>query len=400
MSVGARWATEPAARQLCVNMLKYADSYQDPKRPVSVYATAKSGLETTVSGLGCRLREDLPLDEAITRPTETPIIVAQATNDNLSVLLRKKDDVDNYVQAGGWIMLCNLEPDMLDTFNKLLGTQHVMREFRVEAVHMQRDPFTTGMDGTDFAMFSKQMLAKWANMKRMSQDIFTYCVDASDDIAPFCFGPPNPNYAFGDQGGGPLATVNGLTNTDFWMYIDQGYAPKAGDQFVTYTLPSPCKLASIKIWNNANYNTIKDLDIVVDGKVAASVVLPDGYGAIEKTLDGLAANHTVSLNPKSYYHGNGGMIGIDLVQINRQTPDWAQGKVFPLVADGALVRYPRGKGGFVLNQLKMLDSEPIEYLNKKQHVLGALLHDMGASFDVPTTVNAGPPEPDLLTPGL
>jgi len=396
MTVAAHWLTDPAAQQLFVNMLKYADGYQDPKRPVSVYATTKSGLDKLIAAQGCRLREDLPLEEAILRPTETPVIVAQITKDNMSVLLQKKADVDKFVQAGGWIMLCNLEPDMLGSFNKLLGTQHVIREFRVEGVHLNRDPFTAGMDGTDFAMMSKQMLAEWANMKRMSQDIFTYCVDAGDDIAPFCFGAPNPNYSFGDVGGGALATVNGLTNNDFWMYIDQGGVPKAGDPFVTYALPTPCKLDKIRIWNNANYNTIKDLDIAVDGKVVASVVLPDGYGDVEKTLDGLPANQTVALLPKSYYHGEGGMIGLDLVQITRQTPEWSQaGKVVPLVEDGGLVRYPRGKGGFILNQLKMLESEPSEYLAKKQRVLSALLHNMGASFDVPKAADEGPGEVDI-----
>ena len=199
------------------------------------------------------------------------------------------------------------------------------------------------------------------------------------------------------DGGGALATVNGFTNADFWKYIDQGWAPKPGTPFVTYTLPGPCTLSRVNIWNNANYNTIKELDIVVDGKTVATVTLPDGSGAVETTLPDLPATATVSLTPKSYYHGDGGMVGLDMVQLTRKTPEWAAGKVVPLTENGGLVCYPRGKGGFVLNQLKLAVNDTNDYVAKRQRIVTALLHNMGASFDEIKAVEEGPG--DVEVPG-
>ncbi len=396
MQVGGRWDTDPAARRLLANMLAYADGYTDPARPVSVFATPHSGIEKFVNGLGCRLRDDRPLEKAVLSPAETPVLVVQANRDNLETLNDHRADVDKYVAAGGWIMLWGVEPDALHAFNRLVGAAHVLREFRAERVALRRDPMTTGLDNTEFAMLSKEKLAEWESMLRVSQDIFTYCVDAADDVAPFCFGPPNAEYKFGD-GGGALATVNGFTNADFWKYIDQGWAPKPGTPFVTYTLPGPCTLSRVNIWNNANYNTIKELDIVVDGKTVATVTLPDGSGAVETTLPDLPATATVSLTPKSYYHGDGGMVGLDMVQLTRKTPEWAAGKVVPLTENGGLVCYPRGKGGFVLNQLKLAVNDTNDYVAKRQRIVTALLHNMGASFDEIKAVEEGPG--DVEVPG-
>jgi hypothetical protein len=393
MAIGEKWAEEPAARVLLANLLRYADGYQPPTARLCLYAQERSGLEKTIRALGGQVREDLPLEEALERPAEAPVLLVQATRDHLKALLTAKARVEAYTAAGGWLLLWGLEPEGLANFNALLGTQHVMREFRAERVRLARDPLLVGADNSDVSLLSKELLAPWATLHRVSEQTFTYCVDAGDDIAPFCVGPLNPKYEFGD-GGGALATVNGLTNADFWKYILQGWPPKPGEPFVTYRLPSPTALERITVWNNANYDAIKDLDVLVDGIKVAGLVLPKGYGSAEATLGGVTAKQTVTLVPRSTY-GKGGLIGLDLVLLTRRVPAWARDRVIPLTDTGGLVRYPRGKGGLVLSQLKLLESESTADRGRKQRVLAALLHNLGVVFDVPAAETAGP-EAELL----
>ena len=379
MAIAEKWAAEPAAQTLLANMLTVADGYQAPAGRASVFVEKRSGINGFLHAIGCAQNEEYSLEQALRHAKETPVIVMQGNHGNLRALLGQQDVVAQYYADGGTILLWGLEPEALPAFNALMGTQHVMREFRCERVCLLRDPLLAGASNTDVSFFSKEMLAPWEDMHRVSEKTFTACLDAGDDIAPFCFGPYNPNYQFGD-GGGALALVNGLTDQDFWKYIDQGWKPKPSEPFVVFHLPAPCALDHIAIWNNANYDTIKDLDILVDGKKAASTVLPDGYGAVEVPLNGLAATQTVSLLVESTYH-NGSMIGLDRVTITRQTPAWARDRVVPLTDTGGLVRYPRGKGGLVLSLLNIGVGDPDADTNRKLHVISAMLHNLGVAFD-------------------
>ena len=120
----------------------------------------------------------------------------------------------------------------------------------------------------------------------------------------------------------------------------------------------------------------------MDGTRAASVVLPDSNGSVEVPLNGLEAKQTVSLVVQST-HRNGGLIGLDLVTLTRQTPEWARDRVVPLVDIGGLVRYQRGKGGVVLNLLSITEADGEGETNRKLNVISAILHNLGVAFDVP-----------------
>jgi beta-galactosidase len=393
LRVGAGLGREPAAQVLLHNLLRWADAPRTAGKGVRIFARTATKLETLLAEQGVVFTDDRPLAEAIKDSTACPILVVEASRENLNTLNNARETLDAYLTSGGWLMLWNLEPEGLATFNTLLGTRHVMREFRAERVRLRRDPLTVGLDSADTAMLSTELLAKWMDMKRVSSDVYTFCVDANPDIAPFCFGPPNRKYNFGDTGGGATAMVNGLRNADFWKYINQfwygGTVPEGGLPVHTFRLPAPCALERITVWNNANYDTIEKLDVQVNGATAATLTLPDSYDAAGADLRGATAN-TVSLLVRSARARKGNLLGIDLVTLTRATPDWLRDRVVSLDDIGGLVRYPRGKGGVVLNQLKLNMSDQAENGRKKMRLFTGLLHNLGAAFEAKAAEDDGP----------
>ena len=402
LCVAGKLAVDPAAGVLLENLLKRADTYAPPSDPVSIYAPDRADLHDFVKGLGCKLQEVVTLDDALNAKTN-PILVVSAAKANLEALQARKTAVDAYTQAGGWLMLWGLEPDGLVAYNTLLGTHHILREFRVESVHLLRDPLDIGLESPDVTMYSKDVIAPWSNLTRVSQDVFTYCVDG-EDIAPFCYGITlNYKYQFNSA----YNLVNGLTNADFWHYIYQIFYTAIPPEFElhTFKLPVACKLKDVKVWNNANYNTIQDFDLRVDGKSIAKAVLPDSFGMIDLPLNDIQANTSVGLYALTVRtHQPKPICGLDLVKILRELPDWYQGKVFPLTDNGGLLRYPRGNGGFVLNQLKLTDANVKDNLPKKQRIASTILQNLGAMFGEPEKVTNTPADASnpaaLLDPSL
>ncbi|MGQ9697013.1 MAG: glycosyl hydrolase 2 galactose-binding domain-containing protein [Armatimonadota bacterium] len=389
LRVGAKLDIEPAARVLLVNMLKRADAYEPPSGGVVVVAPQNPKIAQFVRSLGCKVREAGDLGGIGNLPFGTVLIV-HASRTNMEALLSRREEVGRFVNAGGWVMLWGLEPDGLAAYNELLGTKHHIREFRVEAVRLLQDVLTSGLDSPDVRMYTDEVIAPWSGLKLVSPDVFTFCVDGAD-VAPFCFGPPE-NYSF-QRGSGPYNLVNGLTNADFWWYIDQipyEQIPKSGLVLHTFSLPSPCKLDRVVVWNNANYDTIRELEIRVDEKEAARAELPDSYDSVEIKLNGMQAERSVTLVARSVrVRQDKKLIGLDLVKIDRELPDWYAGRVYPLVDVGGLVRYPRGRGGYVLNQLKLTGSDTRENAEKKRRIVSVILQNLGVAFSDGPLQNEG-----------
>ena len=73
--------------------------------------------------------------------------------------------------------------------------------------------------------------------------------------------------------------------------------------------------------------------------------------------------------------------GIDNLWVHVQRPaDWPQ-RLRPLLNIGALVKYPMGEGGIVLNQLRAKPTEPVPVnLQKKQVIAATLLRNLHATL--------------------
>ena len=177
-----------------------------------------------------------------------------------------------------------------------------------------------------------------------------------------------------------------MTGHDFWRYIYQiwygDWGPEGSPPF-TFRLPAPAKIKGIEIWNNAYYDTIKDLEIQIDGKKVLTTELPDAMAPKWINLEGKEAKESISFIVRSVRkHQNMPLVGIDNVRIIRELPDWYKGRVYPLDNVGGLVRYPRGKGGFVLNQLNISAPDTKENMEKKRRILEVILLNLGVSnFD-------------------
>ncbi|MGE5557997.1 MAG: glycoside hydrolase family 2 TIM barrel-domain containing protein [Bacillota bacterium] len=380
LRIAGKLAVEPAAQILMANMLLRCDTYQPATASVGIYAPDREEMVAFMNNLDCDLVELEKLEKGLNIKT-TPILIVSASKQGLRALSANKGAADKYVKAGGWIILWGLEPDGLDLYNNLLSTKHILREFRVEAVKPIRDKLMVGVDSSDVYMFTNEVIAPWSGLRRVSGDVFTYCVDGAD-IAPFCYGPANPKFEFKRETSYQL--VDGLFNADFWWYINQIAYKEIPPEFnlMTFKMPAPSVLQSITIWNNANYDTVKDCDIRIDGKSFATVELPDSFDAVEVKLNNKAVKDTLSLVALSIRvkQDRIKMIGLDEVSIIRELPAWYQGKVFPLVNCGGIVRYPRGKGGFILNNLKLVDKEIKENVTKKQRIVSVILQNLGAAF--------------------
>ena len=214
-----------------------------------------------------------------------------------------------------------------------------------------------------------------------SKETFSYCVDAGPNLAPFCFGPPNPNVGF-VTGGGLLQQVNGLFNADFWWYIDQiPYQTIPPEKVLSdFNLPGPATLTAVKIWNNANYDTADGCEIRVDDKTVAKTSLPNSFDLTEVPLAGVTGKNVKIVATSVRKRQEKTYVGLDEVQILRQAPAWAAGgKVVPLVDCGGLVKYPRGRGGVLLCNLKPTDAVK-DNVAKKQRILAVLLQNLGAAF--------------------
>jgi hypothetical protein len=117
----------------------------------------------------------------------------------------------------------------------------------------------------------------------------------------------------------------------------------------------------------------------------ANDVAPDGGGAVEK-----------SFAPRTLSVPAGGREEVTLTEPWADPALWwpdspqlytvvtrlaIDGAVVPLLNIGALVKYPRGTGGLVLNQLRITDGEArAANAAKKRAIVAALLRNMGAVF--------------------
>jgi len=174
-----------------------------------------------------------------------------------------------------------------------------------------------------------------------------------------------------------------MISSDFWRYIRQIWVPQAQTVPLTFTLRRPDVVKTIKIWNNQNYWTIKDLDVYFDGNKARSVqaTLPDsGDFTIVELPAPVPVKENVTLEIRSWRERpldrkDLRLVGIDNVQFLRPAPK--PDAVF-LDNVGGLVAFPRGKGGLFLCQLKFMADEPRpENADKKLRILSVLLQNMG-----------------------
>lgn len=398
LRVGAHLGTDPAADVLLRNLVEHYADYTPPTGVAAIYAPDDPLMAEKIDATGMLNRAVDSVDAAL-QSTEYRVAVIHATQANLKELNRLKEKAGAFQEAGGWIMLCGLGREGIDEYNALLGTGHMIRPFRLERVTLENPqfPLAATLGNRDVALYSPERLQHstiW-----ISDNTFSAVVDGRD-VAPFTI-PPEADadalwrYEPTRNDHDPYNFVNGMLGSDHWRYIRQIWLPEEGPQPLVFRFWKPATVERVRVWNNANYWTIEDLDVIVDGDEdsAVTMTLPDGAGMRELVFEQpRLVEQSITLQIKSWRvrrpdRPDMRLVGIDNVEFLRPQPP--QGAVF-LDSEGGLVAYPRGDGGVFLNQIKWMQDEPNpENVGKKLNVTSTILQNMGVGSAASTVALPG-----------
>jgi len=387
LRVGAKLGLEPAADVLFRNMLEHYCDYEPSTAVAAVCAGSNKLLANKIAQTGV-LQQTVSSIESALDYSKYAVVIVDATEDNLAVLSRLRRKANEFQQAGGWIMLCNVRPESIDGFNALAGTNHLLRPFRLERVHMldTDTPLAATIGDGDVMQYGTEWIARWSGKRWVSGDTFSYCIDG-DDAGPFTYPPGAKHQPYEYEAtmsdNDPYNYVNGMLNSDFWKYIRQIWIGDDGPEPLVFTVRRPETIKQVRIWNNANYGTIEDSDVIFDGDKANAVrmTLPDEARLVAVNFDvPRTARRNITLQIRTWRakpqtNKQPNLVGIDNVQFIRDKRP-SDGVFLDCV--GGLVGFENGKGGIFLNQIKFMEDEPLqENDGKKVALMGTILQNMG-----------------------
>jgi len=387
LRVGAKLDLEPAADILLRNMLEYYSDYEPSTAKAAICAGDNKLLKKKIVQTGV-LQQTVSSVESAIDYSKYAVAIIDATAGNIAVLNSLKSKADKFQKAGGWIMLCNVRPESIDGFNELAGTNHLLRPFRLERVHMldTDTPLAATIGDGDVMHYGIEWIARWSGKRWISGDTFSYCIDG-DDAGPFTYPPGAKHqpyeYKATMSDNDSYNYVNGMLNSDFWKYIRQIWIGDNGPEPLVFTVRRPETIKEIRIWNNTNYGTIEDIDVIFDDDKANAIrmTLPDESRMVAVKLDKprMARNNitlqirTWRTKPQTNRQPN--LVGIDNIQFIRDKRP--SNGVF-LDRAGGLVAFKNGRGGIFLNQIKFMEDEPLEENDAKKVALaGTILQNMG-----------------------
>ena len=301
------------------------------------------------------------LEDILESDAGTTVLV-DASAENLKALLKHKDALKQFTSTGGWLLLWGLTPEGLADFNALVGVDHLLRPFRHEWVEMSAKPdaLLLGLKQMDFWFVAPQIVAGQAGGGYVTRnDVFTYVVDLGD-VAPFCK-LPDPDY-WGKDADGPGSDhwppnlVNGRDTQwqqGFTILLDENQPTKW-----TMTLPREERIDGFSITPDAKYHKITTIKLGFG----------DGMDAIELKLKPEQTRQDFTFPPRKAKAltieiaewdavGKANVVGVMNLWIKSERPKDFREKVQSLLNIGVLVKYPMGKGGLVLNQMKIVQAE-------------------------------------------
>ena len=381
--VGEKLAFDPVAQRLFDNTLNYAADYQVSRKQTVLVADAQSPWARTLSASGLKYDLQSNVGAALTEGKHE-IVVAQATPATLRSLVEKRELLQAFTDRGGYVMLCGLTPAGLADFDRLVGFHHAIRPFEMERVTLAtpNDPLMAGLTARDVVMESSEQVTQWGGDKFMASDVFSYVVDLND-IAPFCK-IPGPEY-FHNPGAGPgwdhwpRNMVNGFTSADSWKYSFTIAYGKGEPLSWSMELPKEEEIVEISILPAPIFNRIARLKLTFDGGDPLTLELAGTPGRQFLPVPPHRARRLgIEVVP---VEGKDPLVGIDNLRIRVTRPaDFSQ-RVRPMLNLGAMVHYPMGQGGVILNNLLLQDKEHVPVnAQKKQNIVSTILRNLGATF--------------------
>ncbi|MCL2711259.1 MAG: hypothetical protein FWE95_10300, partial [Planctomycetaceae bacterium] len=408
--IGEKLAKSVVAQQLLGNMIGYAADYKLEYTPVIVCtAGLDENLLKELDAMQLKyIMQDSPVsaltfrggltDEQRARLGRNAIdfeleylhktVIMAATPENLKAINAAPR---GYYPDRTTILLHGLTPEGLTEYNKLVGVDHMIREFRRERVGfpVRRSPLTQGLTLSDVAMSSGQRMFGWASDEFVASDTYTYVVDL-EDVAPFA------TYRDDFQ----RMMSNGMVSADGWPYIvNLEVSPQPPFDF-SLRFNRDIELSEVTWIGNTFYNPVTKFGLFFDGNAERAALFdvapntePQTF-AIEPTIAG--RNLSLRLADWIVLPDKRGLSGLDNIELKQKRPDDFAQKVQPLLNIGAMVHYPRGDhgnhGGIVLCNLHFLEQEtlPINAI-KKRNILATILRNLGAEFVESQAIVAGTP---------
>ena len=294
--------------------------------------------------------------------------------------------VHAFTAAGGWIVFNGLTPDGLTDFNRITGTDQMLRPFRRERVtfSIPRNPLTAGMSASDITMYSGHQIFSFEAGSYVASDEFSYVTDY-DEVAPFAQQSNDFYYNI----------VNGFVSADGWPLIVDVPAPKSGPLDIPMNLPEPQTITRFTWIGNTFYWPVTQVNLLFDGDRANMAVFrvdPNNQPqTFNLTPPRTGKQITLELAQWQPLPGIRAFIGIDNIYLYAKRSQEFYQKVKPLLNVGGLMEYPEGKGGLLLCNLLYKKHEAVpENAVKKRTLLADLLHNLEAPFHKDHAILAGP----------
>ncbi len=387
LRVGAKLGVEAAADTLFANMVRRYAEYRPATASAAVYSPQNKLLARKLSQTGVLFESVADIGAALDGG-KYRVAVIDATAANLKALNGFRDRAKAFEAAGGWVMLCNVRPESIAGFNEYAGVDHLLRPFRLERDHtLDRDtPLAATIGDGDVMQYGTEWIARWNGKRWVSGYTFDYVIDG-DDAGPFTYPPGAKHepyeYKATMSDNDPYNYVNGMLNDDFWKYIRQIWIGEGGPGPLEFAVRRPETIREVRIWNNANYGTIEDIDVIFDGDRANAVrmKLPDAAQMVSVKVDPpQTARKAITLQIRTWRrkpetNRQPNLVGIDNVEFVRA--ERPSNGIF-LDRAGGLAAFENGKGGVFVNQIKFMEDEPLkENEGKKIALLGTILQNMG-----------------------
>jgi hypothetical protein len=370
MLIGSKLGVEPLADRLLTRLLNQADvTFTSEIKRTALLSNGDRQLVELIKQTGVQYDEVGDAANLLRQLDSHQVMIVKATPENLNLLNVRKEQLTQWANAGGKMMLVNLTPKGIDTFNELVGFPHQIRAGMQERVRLDNlaNPLLLGISDRDIPMDSDKFIARWRHQYDVSDRVFSHVVDGHN-IASFA----KP------QGHQPNM-VNGLINADFWRYISY----VAPDEKVRFAFDHPNRLEKINIWTNDSYKVIKKIRVTLDGdpRTALNVELQDTPTMQTISLNGQTAQ-TIDIQLLEMYDkpSSKNLTGIDNIQIIRSIPEPLAKKITMLSNPGGLVEYPLGNGCLILNNLDYQKPDTDTNQKKKLGIWSNLLRNMGAAM--------------------
>lgn len=276
-------------------------------------------------------------------------------------------------------------PEGLADFNTIVGRNHVMRPFRMERVALPviRDPILSGLTMRDVVLESNEKIFSWRGDRYPAKDGFTHVVDL-DDVAPFCTSQ-SESYGFSQM-------TNGMVSADAWVFIFSHDLAQDPHPKWTATLPKEEEIVEFSIVPNTFYHQITKMRLIFDGDAATAIEL-NLKTKMERQDFEIPSRKakTITLEPIAWKEiGSKPVVSVENIWIRVKRSDEYRRQVVPLLNVGALVKYRQGRGGVLLNNVRVLPSEAAAVnAQKKKTIVATLLRNLGAVFASEKALVAG-----------